>query len=744
VGQTIDGFDSNQQAEAKPPVPSQNQSTQIDPTVMGNERDLFVELTAGTDIYSSVALISGGGYLRLNSDSMVTGNAKIVWDGQDNSATSINPTGLGGLDFTSFNGNTMTGIMLAVGADHPNCVVKLKVYSNAGKWTEFTATVPETLGGAATQVFTFNFNGTPSNTAGGGVDFSDIGAVELTFVGVTAVDAQVSLVGLIGMTTKTADFTAYNRLTLGDRVWNDANNDGQLGGGEQGVSGVKVNLYNDVNGDNQYTNGVDTFAATTTTNGTGVYQFTDLFPGQYIVQVDAANFGAGQALAGLKSSTGAAADPDNNVDNDDNGTALAGFGVVAQAISLTASNNTVDFGFFGFDLVLDKSVEQTSAAPMETLTYTVRVVNDGPSTAKSVQFVDNLPAGVSYKSHTVSKGGITLVHSGGNLTGTFGNMAAGEVIIVTIKVEVKATASGVLTNHAEVSAPDEENVLNNEDDVETTITPKIDLAIDKSDSKEIVKPGETFTYTVTVTNNGPSNATGVTVIDTLPSTGITYIDSSIPEIEADGTLMFDLGNLASGATTSFTITVKVNSNFTGTLLNHVDVSANEEETTYTNNQDTEPTPVEIDPAEIGGHVYVDKNKNGKFDSGEAPLANVVITLNGLDINGANVTRTTTTNASGQYQFTGLMPGTYNVTQPNQPAKYKDGLESLGTTLDGQGLPMPTENGLIAPDINSGDGRDGEAFEGIFLDSGFAAMNYDFGELALNTSKVDFIRSMTFR
>ena len=45
----------------------------------------------------------------------------------------------------------MTGIVLKVGADHSNCVVKLKVYTNAGKWSEFTATVPETDGGAATQ-----------------------------------------------------------------------------------------------------------------------------------------------------------------------------------------------------------------------------------------------------------------------------------------------------------------------------------------------------------------------------------------------------------------------------------------------------------------------------------------------------------------------------------------------------------------------------------------------------------------
>jgi uncharacterized repeat protein (TIGR01451 family) len=744
VGQTIDGFDSTQIADAAPPLPSSDNSTHVDPNVMGNERDLHVELTDGTDIFSSVSLISGGGYLRLASGSMVTGNAKIVWDGQDGNATAVNPTGLGGLDFTSFNGNTMTGIMLAVGADHPNCVVKLKVYTSAGQWSEFTATVPETPGGAATKVFTFNFDGTPTTSTGGGVDFSNIGAVELTFVGVTAVDAQVSLVGLIGLTTKTADFTAYNRLNLGDRVWNDANNDGQLGASEQGISGVNVNLYNDVDGNNQYTGGVDSLVGSTTTNGTGHYQFTDLLPGQYIVQVDSLNFQAGQALAGLKSSTGSAADPDNGVDNDDNGTPLTGLGVVSQAISLDAADNSLDFGFYGFDLVLDKSVEQTSVSPLETISYTVRIINAGPSTAQNVQFVDNLPAGVTYKSHTVSKGGVNLTHSAGNLTGSFGNMAADEEIVVTIVVEVSATASGVLLNKAEVSAPNEENILNNKDEVETPVTAKIDLAIDKIDSKDPVKPGETFSYTVTVINNGPSAATGVTVVDTLPATGVSFVSASTPVSEADGILLFNLGSLASGATTTFTITVEVDAGFTGTLLNHVDVSGNEEESTYTNNQDSEPTLVEIDPADLGGFVYADKNNNGIFDANERPLPNVVITLNGVDITGASVSRTTTTNASGAYKFENLNPGTYNVVQPDQPVRFRDGLDTLGTTLDDLGIPLASPNGEPALDPVADDDRDGDAFHNIVLDGGFSALDYNFGELAVTTSKTDFIRPIFYR
>ena len=62
-------------------------------------------------------------------------------------------------------------------------------------------------------------------------------------------------------------------------------------------------------------------------------------------------------------------------------------------------------------------------------------------------------------------------------------------------------------------------------------------------------------------------------------------------------------------------------------------------------------------ATISGYVYVDANKNGVKDAGETPLANVTIKL--YDENGA-IINTITTNASGYYEFSGLIPGNYTV------------------------------------------------------------------------------------
>ena len=442
TGPKIDDFETTQVVTAAPPLPSSQNSAQIDNGVIGGERDMYVELTHGNDPFSSVSLISAMGLLRLASDTTVTGNAKIIWDGIDGDALSINHTGLGGIDFTEFDGNTMTGIALTSGADHPNAQIKLRVYTDANNWSEYTTTVPQSPGGAATGQAVFRFDDVPSAKGGAGANFKSVGALELTFEGVTAVDGQVSLVGLVGRTTKRAEFTASPRLSLGDRVWADIDDNGRLDPNESGIANVKLNLYEDTNNDNSYTAGVDKLMGQTTTDADGYYLFQDLFAGKYIVQVDPTNFQTGGALDGLVSSLGSALapDPDNNIDNDDNGTPLAGAGVVSQAITLTGgdepsdngnTNRTLDFGFFGFDLVLDKSVQQHSIAPTETLTYNIKIDNIGPSAAADTTFTDTLPDFVTFVSGTISTGAV-LHHSSGTLTADLGTVQPGQSIIVTI------------------------------------------------------------------------------------------------------------------------------------------------------------------------------------------------------------------------------------------------------------------------------------------------------------------------
>ena len=66
----------------------------------------------------------------------------------------------------------------------------------------------------------------------------------------------------------------------------------------------------------------------------GFYSFEGLATGSYIVQINEANFNSGAALDGLISVIATSADPDDNVDNDDNGVRVTGQGVVSAAIDL--------------------------------------------------------------------------------------------------------------------------------------------------------------------------------------------------------------------------------------------------------------------------------------------------------------------------------------------------------------------------------------------------------------------------
>ena len=89
---------------------------------------------------------------------------------------------------------------------------------------------------------------------------------------------------------------------------------------------------------------------------------------------------------------------------------------------------------------------------------------------------------------------------------------------MTLTAAVGSSARGTLLNEATVSGNETETALtNNTDRVSTQISTLIDLAIDKTGSPNPATPGQRLTYTLTVTNAGPSGATGVKVVDTLPS-----------------------------------------------------------------------------------------------------------------------------------------------------------------------------------------------------------------------------------
>jgi uncharacterized repeat protein (TIGR01451 family) len=111
-----------------------------------------------------------------------------------------------------------------------------------------------------------------------------------------------------------------------------------------------------------------------------------------------------------------------------------------------------------------------------------------------------------------------------------------------------------ITNTAQVNYAKDPDATDNEDSVTTFVRGRADLSISKTADKAIALLGETLTYTIVVKNDGPNTATGVRVRDDIPNQAdLQSVSSNC--VKADP-VECDLGDIASGASATATITVK--------------------------------------------------------------------------------------------------------------------------------------------------------------------------------------------
>jgi uncharacterized repeat protein (TIGR01451 family) len=138
------------------------------------------------------------------------------------------------------------------------------------------------------------------------------------------------------------------------------------------------------------------------------------------------------------------------------------------------------------------------------------------------------------------------------------------------------------------------SALSHEASVTTLVGQNVDLSITKQDSADPISIDSAFSYTLSVTNNGPEFATAVQVTDTLPS-GLTYTSATGTDwtcSQNSGTVTCTLANtLASGATAA-DITLQVTAPSTASTLNNsATVSSLSIDTDSSNNSVSESTLV---------------------------------------------------------------------------------------------------------------------------------------------------------
>ncbi len=223
------------------------------------------------------------------------------------------------------------------------------------------------------------------------------------------------------------------------------------------------------------------------------------------------------------------------------------------------------------DLAVTKTDGQTTAAPGADDTYTVTVTNNGPSTVTSLNLTDTLPTALGSVSFTPSTGS----YDSGTGTWSGLNLASGQSITMLVKGTIDPTASGDLVNSVSVATPagvtDTNNTNNTASDTDT-LTPQADLSVTKDDGTDSVFRGTTDTYTITVTNNGPSTVTSVTLNDTVPAGFDNPVFTPGAGTYDSGTGVWSGLNLASGQSATMTLSGTIDAEAPETITNTVTVS----------------------------------------------------------------------------------------------------------------------------------------------------------------------------
>lgn len=415
--------------------------------------------------------------------------------------------------------------------------------------------------------------------------------------------------GAAGSNDHTVDFGFSPPVSLGNQVFFDVNDDGRRDASEAGVGGVTINLYRDANGDGTPDGPV---VATTTTNADGYYLFTGLTPGGYIVEAI--------PPAGYRSSTDIAstADPNTNVDSDDNGrgtdsgairsgtitvlpgTEPTGEGAtpgIADATPDANSNVTVDFGLTRpvslgnqvFEDLNDNGRRDTNESGIGNVTITLyRDANadgapDGAAIATTTTnsqgyylFTGLTPGGYiveatlppGFRSSTdISSSGDPNTNVDGDDNGRgvgSRTVRSGTVVLVA---GGEPTGEGATPGITDGTADANSNLT-----VDFGFTPsRTRLAITKRANVRAQRVGGLITYTITVRNSGQAAARNVQICDPIPP-GTQFVRAPGSR-NVGGRRCWTRSSLNAGATVTVRITVRVTRSASVRILNTATVTS---------------------------------------------------------------------------------------------------------------------------------------------------------------------------
>ena len=169
----IDSFDTHQLITLTSPGILSSSVTSFSGDILGNERDIKVQLISGSGV-SVESDLGSFSILDQSQNSASKAKTTITWDGIDNSPI-LNPTGLGGIDITQ--GGTNNGISINVLFDDLPAGLDILVYTDSGNWSKYSISLPGLIF-STPQNYSILFSNFITQ-AGSGANFSNVGAIEL-------------------------------------------------------------------------------------------------------------------------------------------------------------------------------------------------------------------------------------------------------------------------------------------------------------------------------------------------------------------------------------------------------------------------------------------------------------------------------------------------------------------------------------------------------------------------------------
>jgi len=302
------------------------------------------------------------------------------------------------------------------------------------------------------------------------------------------------------------------------------------------------------------------------------------------------------------------------------------------------------------DIRLDKIVDNASPNVGDSITFTLTATNDGPSDDAGGSVVnDALPIGYTYSGDTGNAVNGTFDSTSGNWTLPGLTNGASASINITVTVNAPTGTANEYTNTAQIisatsydsdSAPNNDDGDQNEDDeASVSTTPQVaDLEVTNTISQSDADPGDTLTLTIAILNNGPNDATNVSIENIVPD-GFTVTNIDDGGSQTGSAIFWSGLNIPNGTTTTLTfdVTVNIPLNTPDEYLNTIQIIAVDQydpDSTPNNDDgdqsedDEDNTEIVLIPADLNLNKALSASSNQNPNTGDTVTFELTLTNDG--------------------------------------------------------------------------------------------------------------------